>query len=240
MIFCAAALQAAPMGTADKISDTLTVRNDFWQCSFIEGSIFPSDFVFKNGTRPGVILFRDIASVGKNYYTLHDERHAERRIISNTADECIIETSGTFWRNQNPVISALQGVTVSCRYEFKRNSSIVKMQMKYINDSKENIRFHGAFDMTWYFKNPFDDVSIGGRKIDLKRAMKPVNPFYGKKNAVFANDECKVVYQAENICIIYAGRGHFPLSVSSRTDGMAKTTETVEVLLQLEAVSSAL
>ncbi len=235
LCFCSIAVQAAVMGTVDRISKTLTVRNDFWQCSFIEGSMFPSDFVFKNGKKPGIILFRDTAQSGKTVYSLHEERHSVCRILKNTANELIVEFEGGFWRNQNPVISPLKDLKVICRYEFKRDSDIVKMHIKYVKKSAENIKINDIFDMNWYYENPFDAVSIDGRKIDFKKAQKPLNPFSGKAYIVFENRDCFIKYSAANVRFLYARRGNFPISVSIKGGNLTEDNCEFSVSLQMRA-----
>lgn len=195
MFLFAAVLYGAPMACKDNISKKLTVKNDFWSCSFIEGAMFPGEFVFVDGSSAGAILFRDTAVCRKQVFQLFEERHAECRIIRNTKDEFIVEFRGTFWRNISPVITPLNGVKVVCRYEFKRNEPSVKMIYRYDFKNAENIVFNNFFNIGWYYENPFDKGFVDGKRFDISKGTVRK----GSKKIAWGNSKFTVQLESENV-----------------------------------------
>lgn len=190
-----AVLYAAPMGKIDSISKILTVKNNYWSCSFINGSMLPGDFVFADGSRAGAIIFRDAAVDGKQEFYLFEERHTERKIIRNTEDEFIAEFSGGYWRNVSPLIKPLPGVKVVCRYEFKRNSPTVKMTFKYDYKDVKNVIFKDFFHIGWYYENPFKTAVIDGKTFELQKGFQRGNA----KSVIFKNDKFSVQLSGNNV-----------------------------------------
>ncbi|MBR2722902.1 MAG: hypothetical protein IKB77_01100 [Lentisphaeria bacterium] len=193
----AAVLYAAPMGNINDISKTLTVKNDYWSCSFIAGSMFPGDFVFKNGTRAGAILFRDTAVCDGMEFYLFEERRSNCRILVNTANEFAVEFTGRYWRNVSPLIKPLQGVDVTCRYEFKKNSPQMKMIFTYSMSNNAEINFKSFFNIGWYYRNPFTAAFADGRKVELKKNLHISNC----QNVSFANNSFAVQLDSENVFV---------------------------------------
>ena len=169
VFFVICAIICAPMGKKDKISKSLTITNNCWSCSFIEGAMFPGNFTFADGSSAGGILFRDTAiSKSKEFY-LFEERRAAENIVANTENEFIIEFSGTDWRNLTPLIVPLNGVKVVCRYEFSKNSPAVKMIFKYEVSDDADVRFSNFFNIVWYYENPFEKVIADGKIFEMKK-----------------------------------------------------------------------
>ena len=195
MLFCITALYGAPMGEKDAISRSWTVKNQYWSCSFIEGAMFPGNFVFSDGSSAGRILFRDSAVYQQKKFDLFEERHADCRIISNTESDFIIELSGTYWRNITPLISRINGVEVICRYEFQKNSPSVKMIFKYNISNPADIKFDSFFNIGWYYENPFGKIIADGSSFEMKKGMN----LNRKKSIIFTNNNFKVELDSENV-----------------------------------------
>ena len=218
-VFIAAwTVYGAEMAQFDSISKNLNIRNNYWSCSFIEGSMFPSNFVFADGSSAGAILFRDTVVQQGKEFLLFQERHAEKNIIKNTEDECIIELSGTYWRNISPLITSVKGLNVVCRYEFKRTKPTVKMIFKYTVNGATAIVFNNFFKIGWYYTNPFDKVIVDEKitpieeESNIEKIEEAVseddknNPpeksnliWNGKTIAGFANSQFKVQLETENV-----------------------------------------
>ena len=151
------------MGNFDKVSGNWRVKNDFFSCTFLEGSLFPGEFVFNNGKTPGIILFRDTATDGGKPYMLSEERWADTKIIRNDEKSFIIERLGKFYRNSSPVITPIKSVDVICRYEFKKDSPSVKIKFSYRKKADVTVKINSGIHLVWYFKNPFDRVLFKGK-----------------------------------------------------------------------------
>lgn len=182
---------AAPMGQKDKISNSCTVKNDFWSCSFVEGAMFPGKFVFADGTKAGAILFRDTAVFQKQEFALFEERRAKSKIIANTENEFIIELHGTFWRNVSPLIKCIDNLKVICRYEFKRNSPDIKMIFKYDLSNDSNITFENFFNIIWYYEHPFTYASVNKKDYKLEKGLSLADP----QQVILKNDKFSVKLQ---------------------------------------------
>ncbi len=193
----AAALHAAPMGNINDISKTLTVKNDYWSCSFIAGSMFPGDFVFKNGIRAGAMLFRDTAVCDGMEFYLFEERHSNCRILVNTENEFTAEFTGKYWRNVSPLIMPMQGVDVTCRYEFKKQSPQMKMIFTYNISNDAEINFKSFFNVGWYYRNPFTAASADGKQVSVKKNLHISNC----QNVSFANNSFTVQLNSENVFV---------------------------------------
>lgn len=162
--FAAVLAYAAPMGHFDKVSGNWLVNNGRFSCSFLEGSMFPGDFTFSDGSTPGIILFRDtITGADKKVYALFEERWAETRIVQNDENTFIIERTGAFFRNANPVITQLKGVTATCRYEFHKNVPQMKMKFTFKKEKALTCRINSCMFLNWYAANPFAYI-VSGKK----------------------------------------------------------------------------
>ena len=190
------AVYGVQMAQFDDISKNITVKNDYWSCSFVEGSMFPGNFVFADGSRAGAVLFRDTVTYQGKEFALFEERHSEKKIIRNTEDEFIVEFSGTYWRNVSPLITAVKGLNVICRYEFKRNLPSVKMIFKYAFNDAQKIVFNNFLTVGWYYENPFDKAIFDGKSYKLSKNLH----LDGAKTAAFANSEFSVQLEGKNIC----------------------------------------
>lgn len=185
----------AQMAQFDSISKNLNIRNNYWSCSFIDGSMFPNNFVFADGSSAGAILFRDTVIYQGMEFALFEERHAEKNIIKNTEDECIIELSGTYWRNVSPLILPVKGLNVTCRYEFNRMQPTVKMIFKYTFHDAQKIVFNNFFTVGWYYENPFDKIIVDAEITPIKKGLR----LQGRKSAAFTDSKFAVKLEGENI-----------------------------------------
>lgn len=212
------AVNALPMGNFDKVSGNWLVKNDFFSCSFLEGSLFPGEFVFSNGKTPGIILFHDTATDNGKPYMLSEERRANTRIIRNDSSAFIIERSGKFYRNSSPVIMPLKGIDVSCRYEFKKDSPAIKIKFSYRKKADVTVKINSGIHLVWYFKNPFDRVLFKGKweKFSLP-AGKKFRAWDNKKQIVLDGKEASVSLQSPRVIAALTPSRIFPCSFNGGT-----------------------
>ena len=163
--FAALLLRGAEMGRLDPVSGNFLVTTDHWRCSFLQGSLFPGEFVFPDGTAPGSLIFDPAATDGKGRtYLLRQERWAETKILRNDGENLVIERSGCFWRNVSPLIARLDGVEAVCRYEFARKSPAVLMKFTFRKKAGVSCTVNRCFALSWYFEQPFGTVVSRGRR----------------------------------------------------------------------------
>ena len=163
--FAALLLRGAEMGRLDPVSGNFLVTTDHWHCSFLQGSLFPGEFVFPDGTASGSFVFDPAATngTGKTFF-LRQERWAETKILRNDGENLVIERSGCFWRNVSPLIARLDGVEVVCRYEFARKSPAVTLKFTFRKKAEISCTLNRCFALSWYFEQPFDAVVSRGRR----------------------------------------------------------------------------
>ena len=131
----------------------------------MQGSLFPGEFVFPDGTTPGSFIFDPVATdgTGKTFF-LRQERWAGTKILRNDGENLVIERSGCFWRNVSPLISRLDGVEAVCRYEFARKSPAVVMKFAFRKKAGVSCTLNRCFALSWYFEQPFETVVVRGRR----------------------------------------------------------------------------
>lgn len=207
------AVSALPMGNFDKVSGNWLVKNDFFSCTFLEGSLFPGEFVFTNGKTPGIILFRDAATDNGKTYMLCEERWAKTKIIRNDPSAFIIERSGKFYRNSSPLIAPLKSVDITCRYEFKKNSPAVRIKFSYRKKTDATIKINSGIHLVWYFKNPFDRVLFKGKREKFTLpAGKKFSAFDTKDKIVLEGKDASVTLQSPRVIAALTPSKTFPCS----------------------------
>ena len=211
-------VSAVPMGHFDKVSNNWLVRNNFFTCTFLEGSMFPGEFVFSNGKTPGIILFRDTATDGNKPYMLREERWAKTKIIRNDPSAFIIERSGKFYRNSSPLIAPLKSVDVTCRYEFKKDSPEVRIKFFYRKKADVSVKINSGIHLVWYFKNPFDRVLFKGKweKFSLP-AGKKFRAWDTKDKIVLEGKEATIALQSPRVIAAVTPSETFPCSFNGGT-----------------------
>lgn len=160
LVLLAFSALSAEMGRFDPASHNWIVNTDFWQCVFLEGSMFPGQFQLRNGKNIGGIVFQDtmMEQNQKIQYLLLQERWAEMSVVTNTADTFIVELSGGFWCNQKKIIP-LQGVSVTCRYEFNRNSPSFRMHFRYRKPKGKSVFIYCSACPGWLYEHPFTNIN---------------------------------------------------------------------------------
>ena len=142
---------AAEMGKFDSVSQNYLVNTGSFSCTFLQGCMFPTDITLADGTSVGAIIFRDaVTGCDKKVYTLLDERWAETKIIRNDDKEFIIEREGAFMRNVSPLITKLQGVKITCRYTFRKNSNRIGIKFIYRKDAGVSCCINSSINPAWY------------------------------------------------------------------------------------------
>ena len=155
---------AAEMGKFDAVSQNYLVNTGSFTCTFLQGCMFPTDITLADGTPVGAIIFRDaVTGSDKKVYTLLDERWAETKIIRNDEKEFIIEREGGFMRNISPLITKLQGVKITCRYTFRKNSNRIGIKFIYRKDAGVKCCINNSINPAWYYSSPFDRIIFKGK-----------------------------------------------------------------------------
>ena len=164
LLLAASVCFASEMGRLDPVSQNYFVNTGAFSCSFLQGCMFPSDFTLADGTAVGSIIFCDTVTSGdKKVYSLLDERWAETKIIRNNDKEFVIEREGVFMRNVSPLITKLDGVKITCRYTFNKNSNRVGIKFIYRKDPKITCRINSSINPAWYYTTPFDRIIFKGK-----------------------------------------------------------------------------
>ena len=163
-VFFCLFMYAGQVGHFDEVSKNWQVKTNYFSCTFLQGNMFPGEFIPADGSRSGIILFRDTAT-GKDgkTYALFEERWAETKILENNENAFVIERSGRFYRNTSPVITPLKGVRVCCRYEFKKNSPEMTIRIFYRKEKNVFCKIDSSIYLNWYFKQPFEKIICGGK-----------------------------------------------------------------------------
>ena len=171
LLFFLSCVHAACMGRFDKVSGNWHVKNNYFSCTFLQGNMFPGEFIFKDGTQPGSILFRDtVTGPDGKVYALFEERWAETAVLKNDEKSFVIERRGRFYRNASPLISPLEGVKVCCRYEFQKDSPEVVIQITYQKEKDISCKIDSSIHAAWYFNNPFDRITCGKKQENFEFA----------------------------------------------------------------------
>lgn len=166
---------ASEIGRFDSVSQNYFVDTGSFTCTFLQGCMFPSEITLADGTSVGAVIFRDaVTGNGKKVYTLLDERWAKSKIIRNDDKEFIIEREGAFMRNISPLITKLEGVAVTCRYTFRKNSNRIGIKFIYRKDANVTCCINGSISPAWYYSSPFDSVVFKGKteKMQLQSGKK--------------------------------------------------------------------
>jgi hypothetical protein len=155
---------AAEMGKFDAVSQNYLVNTGSFSCTFLQGCMFPTDITLADGTPVGAIIFRDaVTGSDKKVYTLLDERWADTKIIRNDDKEFIIEREGAFMRNVSPLITKLQGVKITCRYTFRKNSNRIGIKFIYRKNADVKCCINNSITPAWYYSYPFDRIIFKGK-----------------------------------------------------------------------------
>lgn len=233
----AALLRGGEMGRFDKVSGNFTVTTDFWTCTFLEGSLFPGEFTFRDGSAPGNILF-DAAATGADgkTYRLAEERWAETKILRNDGENLVIERSGCFWRNISLLITRLDGVEALCRYEFSRKSPSVVMKYTFRKKPEVVCTVNRCFALSWYFEQPFAAIESKGRKEPfVLRSGDRFRNWDAPGRIVLEGKTCRVSLQAKRVIASLRKKGD--LLPCSLDGGLWQFRwEKGETLLEREAV----
>jgi len=230
-------LHGAEMGRFDKISGNFAVTTDFWTCSFLEGSLFPGEFTFPDGTTPGSIIFDPAATDGKGRtFFLREERWAETKILRNDGEALVIERRGCFWRNVSPLISRFDGVEAVCRYEFSRKSPAVVMKFTFLKKADIFCTVNRCFALSWYFDQPFDAIVARGRRAPfVLDGKKPPRTWDVSDEITLEGKTCRVSLRAKRVIASLRRKGE--LLPCSLDGGLWQFRwEKGETLLEREAV----
>ncbi|MBR7104820.1 MAG: hypothetical protein IKC65_07745 [Lentisphaeria bacterium] len=233
-------IHAAALGRFDSVSGNWHVKTDHFACTFLEGSMFPGEFRFSNGKTPGIILFRDTAT-GKDgkTYALYEERRAETQIIRNDKTHFIIERTGGFFRNSSPVITPLQGVKVTCRYEFEKNSSAVRLRITYRKTKETICTINSGLRLVWYYTNPFTTLSAGGKTENfVLSGNKKIRFWDVPRQLTLAGKEAEVTLQAPRAIASLSRDRNYPCSLNGgrwQYQWRKEDTLTDEAVLLLKA-----
>ena len=230
-------LNGAEMGRLDPVSGNFLVTTDHWRCSFLQGSLFPGEFVFPDGTTPGSFIFDPAATDGKGRtYLLRQERWADTKILRNDGENLDDERSGCFWRNVSPLIARLDGVEAVCRYEFARKSPAVAMKFTFRKKAGVSCTVNRCFALSWYFEQPFDAVVARGRRESfVLGGKKPPRTWDVPNEIALENPAFRVTLKAKRVIASLRRKGSpFPCSLDG---GLWQFRwEKGETLLEREAV----
>jgi len=235
--FAAFLLNGAEMGRLDPVSGNFLVTTDHWRCAFLQGSLFPGEFVFPDGTTPGSFVFDPAATDGKGRtFLLRQERWAGTKILRNDGENLVIERSGCFWRNVSPLISRLDGVEAVCRYEFARKSPAVVMKFAFRKKAGVSCTLNRCFALSWYFEQPFAAIECKGRKEPfVLRSGDRFRNWDVPDRIVLAGKACRVSLQAKRVIASLRKKGE--LLPCSLDGGLWQFRwEKGETLLEREAV----
>ncbi|MBQ7207896.1 MAG: hypothetical protein IJS01_08880 [Lentisphaeria bacterium] len=237
LCFAASLLRGAEMGRLDPVSGNFLVTTDHWHCSFLQGSLFPGEFVFSDGTAPGSFIFDPAATDGKGRtFFLRQERWAETKILRNDENACVIERSGCFWRNVSPLISRLDGVEAVCRYEFARKSPGIVMKFTFRKKADISCTVNRCFALSWYFEQPFGAIAArGGREPFVLGGKKPPRTWDVPGEIVLESPAFRVTLKSKRVIASLRRKGAvFPCSLDG---GLWQFRwEKGETLLEREAV----
>ena len=155
---------AAEIGRFDSVSQNYLVNTGAFTCTFLQGCMFPTEITLADGTSLGAIIFRDaVTGSDKKVYTLLDERWADTKIIRNDDREFVIERIGAFMRNVSPLITKLEGVKITCRYTFRKNSNRIGIKFIYRKEAGVSCRINSSINPAWYYSFPFDSIIFKGK-----------------------------------------------------------------------------
>lgn len=235
--FTVSLLHGAEMGRLDPVSGNFLVTTDHWRCTFLQGSLFPGEFVFSDGTAPGSFIFDPAATDGKGRtFFLRQERWAETKILRNDENVCVIERSGGFWRNVSPLIARLDGVEAVCRCEFSRKSPAVVMKFTFRKKADISCTVNRCFALSWYFEQPFDAIVARGRREPfVLDGKKPPRNWDVPDEITLEGKTCRVSLRAKRVIASLRRKGTpFPCSLDG---GLWQFRwEKGETLLEREAV----
>jgi hypothetical protein len=217
LLFISFIAQGNTLATFDKVSQSWIVKNNFYSCIFLEGQLFPSDFTFKdNKSSCGVIIFNDTATCSKNKkYLLLEERWAESKIVKNTQDTFIIQRKGSFFNNSNPLISKLDGVSVTCTFKFTKTNPAFEVTILYQKDPNVTCTINTSLNASWFYKNPFDKISNNNKTEDLALKDNSYRSF-DKKNAItLIGKKSKLTIKSKRIITVLKGNNEtYPLYIN--------------------------
>lgn len=126
------------LAIVDKTSGTIAIDTGIYECRIFSGCMFPDSFRVPDGQKRMSPLRYftdpfglDEIRVGKKRFLLNRERWAERRIVENTKEKCVIECRGTFCENSREE-PAVPGVSARYVWQFFRNKPEIKVSAEIV------------------------------------------------------------------------------------------------------------
>lgn len=165
LLLAAVAAPAAEMGRFDPLAQSWTVNTDFWQCTFVEGSMTPGCFRFRDNRSAGAIVFQDaLRGETKNkFFYLSQERWAESTVLRNDADAFVIELRGGFWNNQSTTITPFPEVSATYRYEFRRDSHVIRIHCRLRKPRGKAVFIYCSGCPGWLYEHSFRRITATGK-----------------------------------------------------------------------------